>query len=151
MRLLYFIITLLSLGLVACQSTPTKEATSLKNAFTPKEKINPNIYFATEENKANDPNNALTKMFRQKKAADMANPEKPRPFEEKDLSPLENSSHQQAWTPIDAVFKFQWKELPKATLSNLSQQIKTRLIFDNPDLKVVELAIAAGATLPLHA
>lgn len=29
--------------------------------------------------------------------------------------------------------------------------IKTRLVFDNPDLKVVELAIAAGAALPLHA
>ena len=104
--------------------------------FTPIEKINPQIYFATPENIAKDPNNPLMDMFRKKKVADMTNPEKPRPFDEKDINQIENISYQQAWMPIDKIFKFDWEQLGEKTLADLSQVIKTRLIFDNLDLKV---------------
>ena len=143
--------SLLLLSFFSCQQEATKQTESIEQFFTPLAEINPQVYFATEANKAIDPNNELTEMFRNKKAADMANPEKPRPFKESDLSPLENISHQQDWTPIQEVFKFNWQELPVGLAENWSKEIKTRLIFDNADLKVVELAIAPGSVLPLHA
>jgi len=144
-------LSLVIISLFACQR-PDPSSTSLsKEDFTPINKIDPQVYFATEENIAIDPNNALTDMFRKKKAADMANPKKPRPFDEKDINQLENISHQQPWTPINEVFKFDWEQLGNEALANLSKVIKTRLIFDNLDLKVVELAIAAGGILPQHA
>lgn len=142
---------LLLIVLSSCKQESKPDQIIDKNGFTPIDKIDPKIYFATEENKAKDPNNVLTKMFREKKIADMANPAKPRPFKKEDLSPLENIAHQQPWTPLREVFKFDWSQLSERTVANLSTSVKTRLIFDNPDLKVVELAIAAGATLPLHA
>ena len=154
-KIAYF---LLFLTLFACQQEPSKTAeieappTPLSEKdFTPIDKIDPQIYFATEENTAKDPNNALTDMFRKKKEADMANPDKPRPFDEKDINQLENISHQQPWTPLDEVFKFDWEQLGEKALTNLSKVVKTRLIFDNLDLKVVELAIASGSILPTHA
>ncbi len=142
---------LLFLTLFACQQKNTKITTLSEKDFTPIDKIDPQIYFATPENIAIDPNNALTDMFRKKKAADMANPDKPRPFDEKDINQLENISHQQAWTSLDKVFKFDWEQLGEKGLMDLSKIIKTRLVFDNLDLKVVELAIAAGGILPFHA
>ncbi len=142
---------LLLLVFFACQEKSTKSTILSKEDFTPIAKIDPQIYFATEENIALDPNNALTDMFRKKKVADMANPEKPRPFPEEDLTPLENISYQQPWTPVDQVFKFDWEQLEENALTNLSKVVKTRLIFDNLDLKVVELAIASGSILPTHA
>ena len=146
---------LLFLALFSCQQETSEQSelpTPLNEKdFTPIEKIDPQIYFATEENITKDPNNALTDMFRKKKAADMANPDKPRPFDEKDINQLENVSHQQPWTPLDKVFKFDWEQLGKTALTDLSKAVKTRLIFDNLDLKVVELAIATGGILPTHA
>lgn len=139
------------IGLFSCQQPSATDKPLSKEDFTPIEKIDPQVYFATETNKANDPNNALTEMFREKKKADMANPAKPRPFQEKDLSSLENISYQQPWTPFEVVFKFDWTKLPEETVNTLSKSIKTRLIFDNADLKVVELAIASGGVLPMHA
>jgi len=63
---------------MACQQEIPPTVTGLqKNDFTSFEKIDPNIYFPTPENIANDPNDALMAMFREKKAADMANREKP--------------------------------------------------------------------------
>ena len=143
---------LLFSSFLSCQqkTTDTSSVLSAKD-FTPVEKINPQIYFATPENIAKDPNNPLMDMFRKKKVADMANSEKPRPFDEKDINQIENISHQQAWMPINKIFKFDWEQLGEKTLADLSQVIKTRLIFDNLDLKVVELDIAAGGILPLHA
>jgi len=42
---------------MACQQEQPPTVTGLqKNDFTPFEKIDPNIYFPTPENKANDPN-----------------------------------------------------------------------------------------------
>lgn len=147
---------LLFLTIIACQQKPTETtppATKPLNEqdFTPIEKIDPQIYFATKENTAIDPNNLLTDMFRKKKVADMANPDKPRPFDAKDINQLENISHQQPWTPLDKVFKFDWQQLGATALTDLSKVVKTRLIFDNLDLKVVELAIATGGILPTHA
>jgi len=142
---------LLLISFCSCQQEIKEQEESLEKFFTPIEKIDPQVYFATDDNKAIDPNNALTEMFRKKKEADMADPNKPRPFQEKDMSPIENISHQQAWTPIQEVFYFDWKKLPKEVATNWAKIIKTRLIFNNPDLKVVELAIAPGAVLPLHA
>ncbi len=137
---------------MACQQEQPPTVTGLqKNDFTPFEKIDPNIYFPTPENIANDPNDALMAMFREKKAADMANREKPRPFPDSTLTKIENISYQQDWTPIQEVFRFDWEKIGEKGLADLSKVIKTRLVFDNPDLKVVELAIAAGAALPLHA
>ena len=143
---------LLFIPFFSCQQQNRETTNTLsRKDFTPIEKIDPQIYFATEENMANDPNNSLTDMFRKKKVADMANPKKPRPFDEKDINQIENKSHQQAWMSADKIFKFDWNQLGEKALTNLSKIIKTRLIFDNLDLKVVELAITAGGILPLHA
>jgi len=142
---------ILCLTFFACKEKTIESTTLSKKDFTAIDKIDPTIYFATKENMAVDPNNTLTDMFRKKKAADMANPEKPRPFDEKDINQLENISHQQAWTPLNKVFKFDWKKIGETASMDLSKVIKTRLVFDNLDLKVVELAIAAGGILPTHA
>lgn len=121
------------------------------NGFIPLSEIDPNIYFDTKANKANDPNNILTDMFRDKKSPDIANPDKPRPLKGHDILKIENISHKQDWTPIDSIFNFNWDAIPRGQFIQLSKNIKTRLIFDNPDLKVVELAIAPGGLLPFHA
>lgn len=145
---------LLFLVFIACQESPKenpKNTPLSEKDFTPIAQIDPEIYFATPENIAKDPNDPLMAMFRKKKAADMANPEKPRPFPETEINQLENISYQQPWTPLEEVFKFDWEALGETALVNLSKTVKTRLIFDNLDLKVVELGIAAGAILPLHA
>jgi len=132
--------------------TDTKPVKKLSAAdFTPYVEIDPNSYFPTPENISKDPNNALMDIFRKKKAADMANPDKPRPLPVEEISNIENISHQQPWADISSIFKFDWEELPTETLTNLNKVIKTRMVFDNPDLKVVELAIAAGGILPTHA
>lgn len=119
--------------------------------FTPYEKIDPNIYFASPENIAIDPNNALMDVFRKKKTADMANPDKPRPLPAEEILAIENISHQQPWGNVASIFKFDWEQLPASTLTNLNKTVKTRMVFDNLDLKVVELAIASGGVLPTHA
>lgn len=119
--------------------------------FTEYAKIDPNIYFPTLENISKDPNNALMDVFRKKKAADMANPNKPRPLPKEEILAIENISHQQPWADISTLFKFNWDRLPAAALTNLNKAIKARMVFDNLDLKVVELAIAAGGILPTHA
>lgn len=147
----------LQLGLIccclilSCKPEITKDKPLSEVAFTPIEEIDPNIYFATTKNKASDPNNELTELFRKKKAADMADTTKPRPFQQADLSPLENISHKQTWTPLEDIFTFDWSQLPTESLSTLSKTVKTRIIFDNSDLKVIELAVASGSILPLHA
>lgn len=119
--------------------------------FTPYDQIDPNIYFATPENVAKDPNNALMDVFRKKKAADMANPEKPRPLPKEEIKAIESISHEQPWADASTIFKFDWEQLPPSILTNLNKAIKTRMVFDNLDLKVVELAIASGGMLPTHA
>ncbi len=152
MKSIYFIFSLLLCIAISIISS-CKESTpsfSLEQAFTPIDQINPDVYFATPENIAKDPNDELTAMFRKAKADDMANPEKPRPLKKEDIGPLENQSSKQPWTPIDEIFKFEKGLLDDQDWNQLSEVIKTRLVFDNPDLKVVELAIAAGAELPLH-
>jgi len=90
-------------------------------------------------------------MIRKKKTEKMANREKPRPFPDSTLTKIENISYQQDWTPIQEVFRFDWEKIGEKGIADLSKVIKTKLVFDNQDLKVVELAIAAGAALPLHA
>lgn len=154
------ILLLLSLFfIIACKQTTTKEnltnSSTLKplskEDFTPYEKIDPTIYFATPDNIAKDPNNALMDIFRKKKAADMANPAKPRPLAKEEINQIENISHQQPWTPVEEVFQFDWQKIKPKEKANLEQVLKTRLVFDNADLKVAELAIASGATLPMHA
>lgn len=136
--------------LAACNHN-NQESTALSPAdFTPINQIDPNTYFPTSENIAVDPQNELMEIFRKKKAADMADSTKPRPFAEDDLAPLENISHQQDWTPVEEVFQFEWENLTPDVKDNLAHIAKTRLIFDHPDLKVVELAVAAGASLPFH-
>ena len=123
---------------MACQQEQPPTVTGLqKNDFTPFEKIDPNIYFPTPENIANDPNDALMAMFREKKAADMANREKPRPFPDSTLTKIENISYQQDWTPIQEVFRFDWEKIGEKGLADLSKVIKTRLVFDNPDLNSI--------------
>ena len=147
-----YIVFCLLIILYACQDELKTTQTGLnQNDFTPFDQINPNIYFATPKNIAQDPNDALTAMFRQKKTADMANPTKPRPLSEADLTKIENISHQQTWTPIEEVFNFDWNGIGEKGLADLEKVVKTRVVFDNPDLKVVEMAIAAGAILPIHA
>ncbi len=136
---------------LSCKEQVSEDTPLSVKDFTSIDRIDPQIYFATPENTAIDPNNALTDMFRKKKVADMANPDKPRPFDEKDINQLENISYKQPWTPLNEVFKFDWAQLGEKAITDLSKVVKTRLIFDNLDLKVVELAIAKGATLPLHA
>ena len=155
------IFLLLLVAFTACQQESAKTTMSAESSeelpilsekdFTPIDKIDPQVYFPTNQNKTIDPHNELTEMFRQKKAADMSNPDKPRPLPEEDINPLENIAHQQPWAPLDKLFKFDWKRLGENALSDLSKVAKARLIFDNLDLKVIELAVAAGAILPLHA
>lgn len=146
------------ISLYSCKENKPKidvaESTSnqlSKDDFTLAEDIDPNIYFATEENKAIDPNDQLMEVFRKKKAADMADPTKPRPLPPEEISQLENVSAEQEWGDIKDVFQFDWSKIEDERIASLTATIKARKIFDNADLKVVELVIAAGAIMPMHA
>lgn len=119
--------------------------------FTPIEQIDPKIYFATPDNMSSDPNNQLMQMFRQKKVADMANSKKPRPFPEDEVGKLENRSFEQPWGIIEDIFRFDWKEISTETKGYFNTNIKARVIFGNPDLKVTELALGPMAIIPTHA
>ena len=60
-----FILSLFFLFLLSCQQEAPKEAKLSEKDFTPFEQINPQVYFGTPENIAQDPNSALTKLFQQ--------------------------------------------------------------------------------------
>jgi len=152
------ILIFLFLFLIACRQVtdstiPAEEPIKKLSAsdFTPIEAIDPSVYFATPENIANDPNDALMDVFRNKKAADIADPKKPRPLPASDIGQIENISHLQDWEDASDIFQFDWSQIPLLSKMAFSLGVRVRTIFNNKDLKVRELAIANGYGLPLHA
>ena len=111
-------------------------------------------YAATEENRKLDPYDELVQTFRDRKARDLANPEAPPPFSTKERVPTRHRGSQAGWDELADVFRFDWEALRQASpaeTEQLVQAVRARLVFDHPDLKIVELAVGPGGVLPAHA
>ena len=111
--------------------------------------IDPAVYFLT--NDPTDPYAGFYAEFRARRARDMNNPAKPRPIEPYQAV---HAMHDKPWSSIEAIFPFDWsaigREAPAPTAA-FKSAVKSRLALDHPDLKIIQLMLGPGATLPAHA
>ncbi len=113
------------------------------------EDIDPAIYFDVDD--TNDPFHEIYTTFRARRASDMADPSKPPPIE-----PYKSvhRSGKMPWGALPKVLPFDWASLRKAApqaAEQLERVVKARLVFDHPDIKITQLMLGPGATLPGHA
>jgi len=116
--------------------------------------ITPKIWDATEQNRKLDPMNELLEAMRANRLAALNDPEAPQQFRGKDILDAEFSSSSQPWQTLEDVFPLNWdavKAESPAELSQLRKALKVKTVLNHPDIKIVELALGAGALLPMHA
>ncbi|VAW04743.1 hypothetical protein MNBD_ALPHA04-296, partial [hydrothermal vent metagenome] len=111
--------------------------------------IDPAIYFRKED--PTDPFADFYQKFRDRRAADMANPSRP-----PDIAsfPPSLNTNDKPWDKLENIFHFDWKKLRAQSpegIAALNKAVKARLALDHPDLKIVQLMIADGGVLPTHA
>lgn len=111
-------------------------------------------YVDIETNRKLDPYDALVQTFRDRKQKDLANPDAPKAFSVEDHNlPTEFQSAQVPWNELADVFTFDWGALNRvspAEVAQLRKTVKVKIVFDHPDLKIVELAVGSSALLPAH-
>lgn len=111
-------------------------------------------YVDSEENRSVDPNDAFMQAFRDRKAADLRDPDAPRPFDQSQrTTPPELEASTEAWDDVETELRFDWEALratASADVDSLERTVKVRRILDHPDLRIVELAIGGRGLLPLH-
>jgi quercetin dioxygenase-like cupin family protein len=140
---------LMGFSFTASATESLSEAPIIIDRTLSHEDIDPAVYF--KENGANDPYGAVYKSFRERRANDMADPNKPPPIE-----PYEavHRSQEKPWNTLEEILPFDWESLRKdfpLEAKQLSQAVKARLVFDHPDIKITQLMVGPGATLPGHA
>jgi len=113
------------------------------------EDIDPAVYFKTAD--PSDPFHDVYAGFRQRRADDMADASKPPPIEAFSSAHI---TRNMPWNRLEDVLPFDWaairRESPLAT-EQLERSVKARLAFDHPDIKITQLLLGVGATLPSHA
>ena len=146
----------LVLALSGCNGTPSSVEPSTQVASNSQinrsldiADIDPSVYF--RKNDATDPFASFYQKFRDRRAADMANASRP-----PDIAsfPPTLNSNDRPWDRLENIFDFDWKALRRKFpdgVSELDQAVKVRLALDHPDLKIVQLMVARGGTLPAHA
>ncbi|MFK7982000.1 MAG: cupin domain-containing protein [Saprospiraceae bacterium] len=136
----------------ACKNGPQKIAVGEKISF---QDIPTAYYIDNETNQLVDPYNEIYQQFRDRKAADLANPDAPKPFTGTAAqTPKRTQAATTDWTPLTEVFNFNWAGLTAlnpAAVKQLKAAVKTRIVLNHPDLKIIELAIGPGGVIPTHA
>ena len=149
--------------LVACSDSPnavdTQKAEKTRRVIKIGELISykdipVNYYEESNENKKIDPANALIASLRERKMADLKNPDAPPPFSDKDNQvPKRLAAANLHWNDLEAIFRFDWealKGLNSEATQQLKQVVKAKVVLHHPDFKIIELAIGAGGVLPSH-
>lgn len=116
--------------------------------------ITPKIWDSTEQNKKLDPMNDLVEAMRANREIALNDPNAPQAFTGEDLLKPEFSSSTQPWQALEEVFSLNWtgvEEQSSAELNQLRKVLKVKTVLNHPDIKIIELALGAGALLPLHA
>lgn len=111
--------------------------------------IDPSIYSDLDD--PNDPFASVYEGFRARRARDMNDPDKPPPIEAfPPAHPLEG----RPWDDVEVRLPFDWSALRKGTpvaVDGFARAIRARLVLDHPDVKITQLMLGPGATLPGHA
>ncbi len=108
--------------------------------------IDPAVYFRRDD--PADPFREVYAKFREQRAKDMADPNKPPPIEPFTAAHL---ASEMPWSALASVLPFDRQGLPPAAVAQLEQAVRARLAFDHPDVKITQLMLGPGATLPSHA
>ncbi|MFK7977568.1 MAG: cupin domain-containing protein [Halioglobus sp.] len=148
-----FGLTLAALAILAGCANTQKESGQDTHVVIDKtlsaDDIDPEIYFNADD--PADPFASVYSGFRDRRAQDMADESKPPPIA---AFPSVHLSQTRAWKPLEATLPFNWAaiymEAPQEALQ-LEEVVKARVALDHPDVKIVELMIGPGATLPGHA
>ncbi len=113
------------------------------------EDIDPAIYFTSSA--GDDPFAEVYEGFRERRAEHMADPERPPPIEP--YAPVHQNADK-PWDAIDVALPFEWDGVDAwspGAREHLEATLRTRRIFDHPDLKITQMMLGPGARLPLHA
>ena len=108
--------------------------------------IDSSIYFRGDD--PTDPYRALYAEFRERRAADMANPELPKPLAHYQAT---HFTRNMDWSDLETVLPFEWGKLDPTKAQALKNAVKMRLAFDHPDLKIVQIMVGPGGVMPAHA
>ena len=111
--------------------------------------IDPGIYFDFDD--PSDPFREIYAGFRARRASDMADASKPPPIEPYESVHL---SRKMPWSALEDILPFDWASLRDESpiaAAELERVVKARLAFDHPDVKITQLMIGPGGTLPGHA
>lgn len=97
--------------------------------------IDPQIYFDKAD--PSDPFAEVYANFRARRAADMINPDKPRPVE---AYQSVHRNSEKPWAPLEEILAADWQAIandyPEA-LRQLRDAVKVRIALDHPDVKIV--------------
>ena len=113
------------------------------------EDIDPAVYFDFDD--PSDPFADIYAGFRARRASDMADASKPPPIEPYESAHL---TRDRPWNELENVLPFDWASIREESpeeAAQLERAVKARLALDHPDVKITELMIGPGATLPGHA
>lgn len=151
----FFLWTLFSICcfflIFSCKNGPKTIAVGEKISY----KDIPSAYYINHErNQLVDPYNEIYQQFRDRKTTDLANPDAPKPFTGAAANtPKRTEAATTDWTPLTEVFNFNWAGLTAlnpAAVKQLEAAVKTRMVLNHPDLKIIELAIGPGGSIPTH-
>ena len=130
------------------QLASSSQETSIDRAISAKD-VDPAIYW--DFNDPTDPFRDIYAGFRARRASDMSDSDKPKPIPP--YKPV-HLIRDMSWTPLEEVFPFDWATIRAESRDEAEQlegAVKARLAFDHPDVKITQLILGPGATLPGHA
>jgi quercetin dioxygenase-like cupin family protein len=116
--------------------------------------ITPAIWDATDQNMKSDPMDSIFSAMRASRQKALNNPDAPQMFSGENLIQNEYSSSKSPWQKLEDVININWKAVDKESpkeLAQLRKAFKVKTVFNHPDLKIIEVAMASGALLPRHA
>ncbi|MFK8019117.1 MAG: cupin domain-containing protein [Pseudomonadales bacterium] len=150
MRALRLAKVLLTVALLAACSNSEIQSEPQATATNPQfDAIDKSIYFAGSE--ANDPFFSVYEGFRERRTADMNDATRPPPIEPYQSVHLARNTE---WNALEDILQFDWPALNAASsdaVGQLKSATKVKRVFDHPDLKIIQLMLAPGASIPMHA
>jgi len=137
-------------------TTPTMTTLSRIDADQPVSyrDIDPSYWIESPATRALDPYDSLIQPFRDRKVRDLANPDAPLAFEGENRISGEFRAPDAPWDSIESVLPFEWsaiEEMAPTGLEGLRRAVRFRTVLRHPDFRIVEVAMAPHAILPLHA
>ncbi len=116
--------------------------------------ITPAIWDATERNMQSDPMNSIFSVMRINRQKALNNPAAPQMFSGENLIQNEYSSTKNPWQTLEDVINIDWQAVAVESSKELAQlraALKVKTVLNHPDLKIIEMALGSGASLPRHA